>query len=76
VVPLGPMSARGTTSTGPFVDARERDAGFIGRPPVTGAAIHFLLRDEFRDRPKRQRVLALRRHGRFRAAAAGVKYRF
>jgi hypothetical protein len=30
------------------VDARERDAPFVGRPPVAGVAVHFLLRDELR----------------------------
>ena len=30
-----------------LVDARERDAALVGRPPVPGVAIHLLLRDEF-----------------------------
>ena len=29
-----------------FVDARERDAALVGRPPVAGVAIHLFLRDE------------------------------
>src|SRR5207237_1162798 len=31
-----------------FIDPGEGDALFIRRPPVTGAAVHLLLRDEFR----------------------------
>ena len=31
-----------------LVEPFDRDMALVGGPPVTGAAIHFLLRDEFR----------------------------
>ena len=31
-----------------LIDAGECDVPLVGRPPVAGAAVHFLLRDEFR----------------------------
>ncbi len=60
-----------------FVDAREGDQRLVRRPPVAGAAVHFLLRDELGDAELQRaaaaaadRALSRRWQGRSRRGSA------